>query len=67
MTQQCPFCEYKTPEPDNGDKYTQGWQEYAHMSVEHPEIIEKRLQSAGFLRDDNGSWFDTLATEDSHG
>lgn len=45
----CPYCDYETPEPDDGDKGSQMWQEVAHMQTQHPEVITKRLQEAGLL------------------
>lgn len=39
----CPFCDYQTPEPDDGDRAVQAWQEVAHMQTEHPEVIAARL------------------------
>lgn len=45
----CPYCEYETPEPDDGDAGVRGWQEVAHMNVEHPEIIRERLAKYGLL------------------
>lgn len=50
----CPFCEYKTPEPDDGDAYVRRWQEVAHMQTEHPQVIAERLRSAGMLEADAG-------------
>jgi uncharacterized ferritin-like protein (DUF455 family) len=45
----CPYCAYETPEPDDGDSFVRGWQEVAHMELDHPDIIHKRLQDAGLL------------------
>lgn len=45
----CPYCDYETPEPDDGDDYQRGWQEVAHMQTVHPEIIAERLHEAGPL------------------
>lgn len=45
----CPYCEYKTPEPDDGDRHVQIWQEIAHMELGHPDIIKERLVKAGLL------------------
>lgn len=39
----CPYCEYETPEPDDGDAFARGWQEVAHMQVAHPDVIRERL------------------------
>lgn len=40
----CPFCDsYETPEPDDGDRQVQAWQEVAHMQTEHSDVIEARL------------------------
>jgi hypothetical protein len=41
----CPYCDYETPEPDDGDAYARGWQEVAHMQVAHPDVISARLVS----------------------
>ena len=49
----CPYCDYETPEPDDGDPFAQGWQEVAHMNLAHPSIIAARLKVAGIpLPDD---------------
>jgi hypothetical protein len=45
----CPYCDYHTPEPEDGDAYVRGWQEVAHMNTEHPDIIRERLEKAGIL------------------
>lgn len=45
----CPYCDYVTPEPDNGDKSVRAWQEVSHMQAVHPEIVDKRLREAGLL------------------
>jgi hypothetical protein len=45
----CPDCKYETPEPDDGDRHVQIWQEIAHMELDHPDIIRDRLQKAGLL------------------
>jgi hypothetical protein len=45
----CPYCEYETPEPDDGDAGVRGWQEVSHMQAEHPEIIRERLEKSGLL------------------
>lgn len=40
----CPFCDdYQTPEPDDGDRAVQAWQEVAHMQTAHPDVIAERL------------------------
>lgn len=49
----CPYCTYETPEPDDGDATTRGWQEVAHMQSEHPRIIDERLANAGLLEPKN--------------
>jgi hypothetical protein len=46
---QCPYCSYQTPEPDDGSRDVQIWQEIGHMNSEHPDIIRERLASAGLL------------------
>jgi hypothetical protein len=45
----CPYCTYETPEPDEGSRDVQVWQEVSHMNAEHPDIIRERLESAGLL------------------
>jgi hypothetical protein len=45
----CPYCDYETPEPDDGDAGVRGWQEVAHMQLEHPEVLRDRLASDGVL------------------
>ena len=45
----CPYCEYETPEPDDGDAHVRAWQEVAHMETEHPDVIRERLDKAGLL------------------
>jgi hypothetical protein len=45
----CPYCDYVTPERDDGDPHVRAWQEVAHMQTVHPEIVEKRLREAGLL------------------
>jgi hypothetical protein len=46
----CPYCDnYETPEPDDGDAYVRGWQEVAHMQLEHGDIIHERLEKAGIF------------------
>jgi hypothetical protein len=45
----CPYCEYETPEPDDGNDFVRGWQEVAHMQLDHPDIIKERLIRAGIL------------------
>jgi uncharacterized ferritin-like protein (DUF455 family) len=45
----CPYCAYETPEPDDGDSFVRGWQEVAHMNLDHPDIIKERLEKAGIL------------------
>lgn len=32
-----------------------------HMQEKHPEIIERRLTDAGFVRGEDGRWVDTMA------
>ena len=45
----CPYCNYETPEPDDGDPGFRAWQEVGHMNAEHPDIIKERLERAGLL------------------
>lgn len=45
----CPYCEYETPEPDDGDNYVRGWQEVAHMQQAHLDILQERYQKMGIL------------------
>lgn len=45
----CPYCDYETPEPDDGDSYSRAWQEVAHMQTKHPEVIAERLSKVGLL------------------
>jgi hypothetical protein len=45
----CPYCKYETPEPDDGDRHVQIWQEIAHMELDHPDIIRQRLAKWGLL------------------
>jgi hypothetical protein len=45
----CPYCDYVTPEDENGDPHVRGWQEVAHMNVNHPDIIKERLEEMGPL------------------
>jgi hypothetical protein len=52
---QCPFCAAVV----HGTR-----EEIAHMESEHPEIVEQRLTDAGFVKDENGKWIDTLAADD---
>ncbi len=47
----CPFCEYVTPEPDDGDASVRSWQEVAHMQEAHPDVIHARLREAGIDAD----------------
>jgi lipoate synthase len=51
----CPFCEYKTPEPLDGDAFQRGWQEVAHMTLDHPNIISARMREN--VLDDSASRF----------
>jgi hypothetical protein len=53
----CPGCDLQLP---IGDLQTQA----AHMQAEHPEVIEGRLERAGFERDDKGEWQDMLSPMD---
>lgn len=48
---QCPYCEYETPEPDDGDHRVRAWQEVAHMQTAHPEVIQERLRKWGLMDD----------------
>jgi hypothetical protein len=43
----CPFCDYVTPEPDDGDATARAWQEIAHMQIEHSDVIRARLEEFG--------------------
>jgi len=45
----CPYCEYETPEPDDGDATTRGWQEVAHMTLDHPDVLKERMERVGIL------------------
>jgi hypothetical protein len=56
----CPFCDYETPEPDDGDRHVQGWQEVAHMTTDHPEVIRQRLKLANLLDEPDRAMFDRL-------
>jgi len=49
MPNKCPYCDYVTPTEEPGSE--RGWQEIAHMQLDHPEIISERLRSAGLLDD----------------
>lgn len=53
---QCPACTLELPE-DNGQAQVD------HMEREHPDVINERLQNAGF-RQQGGKWIDTLASDD---
>jgi len=50
----CPYCAYETPEPDDGDATTRGWQEVAHMTIEHPGILKGRRERLGVLNYSTG-------------
>lgn len=39
----CPYCDYETPEPDDGNAGVRAWQEVAHMELAHPEVIRDRM------------------------
>lgn len=52
----CPYCGYVA--------VTQA-DEVEHMNMEHPEVIRERLLDAGFVKDEQGHWIDTLAADDS--
>jgi hypothetical protein len=43
----CPYCDYETPEHDDGDNRIRGWQEVAHMNLCHKDVIRERLEKAG--------------------
>lgn len=45
----CPYCDYETPEPNDGDAHVRGWQEVAHMQVEHGDVIRERLAKSGLF------------------
>ncbi len=45
----CPYCEYETPEPDDGDPTTRGWQEVAHMTLDHPDVLKQRMDELGVI------------------
>lgn len=49
----CPFCGQASPADDV-------WAEIRHMKAYHPEVIEARLQEAGFRQHPDGSWYDPL-------
>ena len=46
----CPYCDYETPEPDDGNPGVRAWQEVAHMNLNHPDIIRERLEKSGLGR-----------------
>lgn len=43
----CPYCEFSTDEPDDGNARVRAAQEIEHMQEKHPEIIAERLKAAG--------------------
>jgi hypothetical protein len=45
----CPYCEYETPEPDDGDATTRSWQEIAHMTLDHPDVLKERMDRLGVM------------------
>jgi hypothetical protein len=49
----CPSCDVKIRA---GDVHAQK----AHMELNHPDVIARRLQDAGFRQQPDGSWLDTL-------
>jgi hypothetical protein len=52
MENKCPYCDYVTPTEEPGSE--RGWQEIAHMQLDHPEIIAERLRGAGILDTEAG-------------
>jgi hypothetical protein len=54
----CPGCDLQLPA---GALNTQR----RHMESEHPELIAKRLEDAGFEQLPGGGWRDTLVGADS--
>jgi hypothetical protein len=47
----CPYCDAEAPDP---------LAEIAHMEAEHPEVIDERLERAGFVRVGE-TWVDRLS------
>lgn len=47
----CPFCGYVAANLR---------EEVAHMEAEHPGVIDKRKEEAGFEKQPDGSWVDRL-------
>lgn len=39
------------------------WEEIEHMQQNHQLVINARLREAGFIKNLNGMWVDTLADE----
>lgn len=56
---QCPYCDYRIP--GRLDREQRLYLEVEHTSKQHPDVIEQRLEAAGFKRDQEGNWIDTLA------
>jgi hypothetical protein len=54
----CPYCAFVVP--DDVDDRDVGQAELEHMNEAHADVIEERLLSAGFRRDQDGEWVDTL-------
>jgi 2-iminoacetate synthase ThiH len=53
----CPYCSFEAQD---------AVEERAHMQAEHPEVIERRMEEAGFRRDlHTGEWVDTLGDPDA--
>lgn len=52
--EQCPACQMRLPADDL-------MAQRAHITAAHPELVEQRLRSAGFRRDDDGEWIDCWA------
>lgn len=48
----CPYCDFATNEPDDGDPRVRAAQEIEHMQAIHPEIIAERLKAAGIHPDE---------------
>lgn len=55
MGAECPYCEFEAADVQ---------EEVAHMNNAHPEIVEQRLEAAGFVPDGSGGWIDPLAAND---
>jgi hypothetical protein len=51
----CPLCPFEAANAE---------EEVAHMEAEHPGVIEERLREMGFAQRPDGSWVDTLTSDD---